>query len=115
MIADTLYSKYIKERLGHEIIENDSGFIVFKVNGKEVFIVDMYVRQGMRKNGLGSDLIKNLTGIATFHKAEVITANIHLFDKNANNTLMAALKVGFKVIQADQNILLIALNFTEEK
>ena len=75
----------------------------------------MYVRQGMRKNGLGSDLIKDLIGLATFHKAEVITANIHLFDANANNTLMAALKTGFKVVRADQDILLIALNFMEEK
>lgn len=115
MIADTLYAKYINERLGHEILENETGFIVYKVNGKEVFIVDMYVRQGMRKNGLGSDLIKNLIGLATFHEAEVITANIHLFDVNANSTLMAALKTGFKVVRADQNILLIALNFMEEK
>lgn len=110
MIKNTLYAKYIKERLDHEIIENESGFITYKINGNECFIADMYVDQDKRKNGIGTDLLTELKCIVIENNAEYITAHVHQFDKAAPNTLAASFKRGFKIHSANNNVITLILN-----
>ncbi len=38
MIKDTLYAKYISQRAGHEILENEHGFVIYKINGESVLL-----------------------------------------------------------------------------
>lgn len=110
MINNTLYAKYIKERLGQEIIENESGFIIYKLNGNECFIAEMFVDQGIRKSGLGKSLLNELKVLALDNECEYIAAHVHQFDKNAHHTLSAAFKCGFKIHSAQNNVITIILN-----
>lgn len=105
MIKETLYAKYILERQESHILENELGFITYKINGKECFIVDMYVDVNSRAVGKGKSLVYELESIALESSCEFISANIHLWDKGASNTLLSAINVGFEVIQADKNII----------
>lgn len=108
MLKDSLFAKYLKDRQGIEVLESEFGFITYKLNGEECFIVDMGVDEKFRLQGHGLKLLNQLEKIADENGAKVITGNIHLWDVNASNTLIAALKQGFKVVRAESNILLIS-------
>lgn len=113
-ISETLFKKYISEREGKEIIENDLGFIIYKITQQECFIADMHVVSRSRRKGIGNSLFNQLYDLAKESKCKVITANIHLEDKNASNTLAASLKWGFKVQSCGHNILLIIKEIQED-
>jgi GNAT superfamily N-acetyltransferase len=112
MIKDTLYAKYIKERQGREILENEDGFIIYEVIGKECFIADMFVVKDVRNLGVGADLIKKL--ILKNTDCEIITATIWLWDKGAKNTLRAAMAVGFELLRTEPGCLIVAKNIKRE-
>lgn len=110
MIKDTLYAKYIKEREGHEILEDEYGFIAYLISNKECFIANMYVDQGQRGNGNGRDLIHALAEIAKSAGCEFLSATIHMNDKNCSQTLLAALLVGFEAVRAELGTIVIFKN-----
>lgn len=108
-IKDTLYANYISEREGIEIVENESGFITYKISGTECFLANMYVLPEKRRMGACVSLMKRLIEIAVANRCDVITANIDIAcDKNATQTLRASLSLNFKVVAAQHGILLIA-------
>lgn len=107
MIKDSLYGKYIQERQGAEILENDFGFIIYKLNIDECFIIDMGVDFVFRKNGKGSELLATLEKVAALEGCKYISANIHISDPGHKNTVIAALLAGFKIIKAEVGILVI--------
>jgi hypothetical protein len=51
MIKNTLYAKYILEREGLEILEDEFSFITYKIAGPECFIANMFIDQEKRKTG----------------------------------------------------------------
>lgn len=113
MSVDCFYAQYILERQGFESFWREHGFISYKVTGTECFLADMFVEAGARKTGKGRKLLEELIGIARYRGCNVITANIYLFDPNANNTLLAAMACGFRVEKCGNNVLLIAMELKE--
>lgn len=107
MLKATLYYGYVKDRLGADILENECGFLVYKISDGECFIVDMYMLD--KGQGHGRSLIDDLKQIASKESCKYISGNIHLADKNQSNTLAAALAVGFKVVLANSTTLTIAM------
>lgn len=107
MLVDTFYAKYIKDREELVILENEFGFITYKISGKECFLANMYIDENQRQKGKGRELISQLSEIAHAKSCDVISANIHINDKNASKTLLAALIVGFKIARAEYGTLLI--------
>lgn len=108
MIKDTLYAKYISQRAGYEILENEHGFVIYKINGEECFIVDMFVDTNSRKKYYASEFTNELVKIAKSKGCKLITANIHLWDVNYQVTLIVAFKNDFNIVKASNDILLIA-------
>lgn len=113
MISETLYARYIGEREGSQIIENENGFITYKINGEECFLVDMYVRMEVRRSGEGRKLLNELIKIAKGHECKFISANIYTVDHGATNTLKAALISGFELLSAKNECVTILLNLRE--
>lgn len=107
MIKDTLYFKYIQERDQAEIIENDFGFVTFKIVNKECFILNMYVLPEYRRSGNFSCMIKLLGEKALQEGCEFISGNIQMYDSGKNKTLSAALSVGFEIVASDINTICI--------
>jgi GNAT superfamily N-acetyltransferase len=107
-ISETLYARYIESRLAARIIEDEYSFVIFKFAGKELFILDMCVDESCRGKGKGRDLINQLLEVAKKHDCDVITANVYLWDKEAMNTVRAAIEVGFKIKLGERDVLLIA-------
>lgn len=99
-LTDTLYAKLLAERTDGKILEDEFGFITYRVTGTECFLIDMYVAPEARAKGHGRKLINRLDEAARELGCDRITSNIYLSDPGASNTLLAALQVGFKVTAA---------------
>ena len=107
MISETLYAKYIKERMGRDIIEVDGGFITYRCANGECFMADMYVEQSKRGGLLFKKLIEQLSDIAKEAGCSIITATIHIADPGCSHNLASALKIGFKVLKAEHGVVLV--------
>ncbi len=100
------YKSYLVERQDAKVLDRPEGFIIYRILDKECFIVDMFILKNHRNTEVLSDLFSDLQILAK--GCDTITGNIHLSDKGCNRTINAAFKLGFKVIQANNNCLLIA-------
>lgn len=106
-IQDTLYAKYIHEREGLSILEDESSFITYKFVEKECFIANMYIDPTQRGSLKLRNLIDQLSEIAKQNGCEVISANMYVEAKTIKMALIAALKIGFEIIAANNGALLI--------
>ncbi len=109
-ISDTHYAKYIRDREGLEILESDDGFIIYKINPGECFIANMYLDPSSRGSGRCREMIERIGEIALSNECKALTGHIHLFDKNAEITVMAALNCGFNLAMAHNGIIGIKKN-----
>lgn len=113
MISNTLYAQYIDERQGLKIIEDEHGFITYKIKDEECFLAEMFVRKEYRRAGYGAKLLDRL--IETAQGCEYICANIWLWDPNANGTLAGALASGFKLARTGDGFIKIVLDLKRGK
>lgn len=104
---DSLYAAYVKERQGLLCLWESYGFIAYKIVEHECFLSDMFIRKEDRKSGKCRELLGSLEEIAKRAECKIITANIHLWDVNANKTLAAAQACGFEVKGANNGVILI--------
>lgn len=109
-----LYAEYIKEREGSELISTPYGWLSYRITDKECFIIELFVTQAARRSGQGSELLTKIIKQALRNNCELITANIHLFDPNHDGTLRGALARGFKILSANNDVLLVAKKITED-
>ena len=107
MIKDSLWYKYVNTRQGAEIIESELGFVQFKLAGEECFIMEMFVDQEARGKGTKNELLSDLEALAIENDCKIITGNIDAKDPFAARTLRAAFKWGFKILKAQNDIILI--------
>jgi hypothetical protein len=111
MIKSTLYAKYIKEREGFEVLENEFSFLTYVINpNKECFIGHLYVDSKLREQGNCRNIINGLKIVAKKRGCNNIVASIDLRDKNASHTILCALQIGFKILSANNNLIVISLD-----
>lgn len=110
----SLYARYIKEREGKSIIENEDSFVSYKINGPEVYLSDIFISEESRTLSRFRALINQVAEIGKANECDIITANIHLADPNANKTLKVSMHVGFKVKDANGGILLLVKKIKED-
>jgi len=106
-IKDTLYAKYIKEREGFEVLENEFCFLTYVINQKECFIGHFYTDESCRGQGKARELVESLSEVAAYNECELISASIDLRDKGASKTMQAALRVGFEIAKAECGVIVI--------
>lgn len=107
MIGETLYAKYIKERAGRDILENESGFIIYRCHGEECFLVDMCVDHSKRGSRLFGQMMSQLVDIAKAAGCKIITATVYVADSGKEHTLSSVFKLGFKILKAEQGVILV--------
>lgn len=106
----TLYANYIKERRNHGSIHDDHGFVTFDFLPNNIcHLIDIYVDPICRITGVGKSYLKRLIKIAKENKSSKIIATIDLKAKNHDLSLTCALKTGFKIVEAKNDILIVAL------
>jgi len=106
-VSNTLYARYAKARMDYDILENEKGFVFYRIAREECYIAEMFIDIEHRGTGEFRRLIDQIERAAKEHGCECLSANIHIKDRNHRTALMSALHVGFHIVSADQGILTI--------
>lgn len=97
------WAAYIKEREGHEVIEDDYGFIEYKLAPPFAAIEGCYIMPERRKSGLGRELMERVVRLAREEHCTLLVCEVNLEYLNATDSLKACLGVGFKLQSAQNN------------
>lgn len=113
-ISETLYCDYIKEREGFDLMETTQYFVTYKVRNNELFIGHMYVDPNYRQSGFAREMTRKLVSKAKEYGCQAVVGTVDLRAGDPNNTLMAALNIGFKIYQANNDVIVIAIKLQGE-
>lgn len=106
MLCSNLWNEYQKERIGAETIYLDTrGFCSYIVDGKEFFIEDFFLSKSARGSKAIRDLVKLWEKEAAKHECQFATAKIYLDANGTEAVLRLALKLGFKIYLAKDNVI----------
>lgn len=108
-LKNTLYAKYIYEREGAQIIENENGFITYKIINGECVVLDICVEKQSRGQGVFKKLFVELYSSAVKSGCEYITAKVYIKDPNHHTTLIAAFSVGGRLVGGNSEFVVLAL------
>lgn len=102
-----LYEKYIKERLGHEILYNKNGFIQFSIEKDVCFIAELFVDESKRSKGLAlsmvNDLVELVKSMENNKQVKRLVATIYTNTEGYERVLCLALRYGFHIISMKEN------------
>ena len=103
-----LYFDYIKERLGLEtLVKEDKAFIVFKIEGEEIYIQDIYVRPDLRKTGIMQEMEVEVESLAAARGCTYATGTVQITANGSHESLKYCLDRGYKVIDLMQNVIIL--------
>ena len=88
----SLFSQYFKEREDVDCLENEGGFVLFKLEHPHVYISDIFVRKDLRRSQKAKELADQVCSVA---KHRGYTTLIGSVDLTANNY-----EASFKVLKA---------------
>ena len=91
----TLYGKYVLEREGRRIIEEDGGFATFITDGELCYIVDMFVDLTKRYRGLGTKMADEISGIARDEGCKWLFATVDPTLASSTMSMQSILVYGF--------------------
>lgn len=93
----SLWADYIKERLGHETIEYDWGFITFHVEQDKCFIEDYYVKPAERRSGRAWSLADKVSEIVVARGCNLLVGYVWPGANGSEVSLQGMIKYGFKL------------------
>lgn len=56
----SLYAQYVKERENLEMIENEHGFLTYRLENDRLFISDIFVTKDKRKSNIAAEMIDRM-------------------------------------------------------
>lgn len=104
----SLYADYVRERLGWETIEVESGFITYSIRPPNASIEEFFVRPEQRGTPLAKRLADTVVSRARAAGAKFLWTNVVPGTNGADYAITMNLKYGFKMhsTTADGRILL---------
>lgn len=88
-----LYKEYIKEREGADLIQHHHGFLTYKKDYDGIFVLDVYVKNWWRKQGIAKKMLEEALEKTQAKKAYTTTDTKA---KGWEEAEKAILRVGFK-------------------
>lgn len=98
----SLYAKYLKEREGFSIIEDEKGFATYLITGEECYVRDAYVLPQFRDEHVASGYTDQIAKIAKDQGCKFLTGTVYTKANGASKSLMAIMKYGFSIHASDQ-------------
>jgi GNAT superfamily N-acetyltransferase len=94
----SLFSDYINEREGKQILESDKGFATYKIfdNG-ECYLQDIYVIPDERKSGLATEMADKVVEIAQEHGCKTLIGSVCIDDLNCTRNMKVFLAYGMQM------------------
>lgn len=105
MDKDSLFAAYFRELAGEETIFVDYGFVLFREEADHIYIKDIYVVPDKRHTKLGLELLAAVENIARKIGKPKIVGSVVPSYKDSNKRVAGMLKIGFKVLEAQDDII----------
>lgn len=103
-----LYTRYINERLNQRIhVEEGKGFIVYQIQGAELYLADIFVDKEYRNKGVLFDMVKKVRESAVEEGCTYATAGVAPPANGSTDSLMILLGCGFKLLEARANYIIL--------
>ena len=99
----SLYSQYIKEREGLDIIENEHGFCSYKIQDNWVFIQDIFITKDQRLSKLATELADKVVDKALKNGAKVLYSHVDTNALNWEDSVKFIEKYGCVAIKFDKD------------
>jgi ribosomal protein S18 acetylase RimI-like enzyme len=98
----SLWAEYLTEREGKVVIEEEFGFIAYRIPSNGICIVDaIYVSKETRRSGFGSALCDRVAKIAIEAECTQLWSQVQVNTFNATDSLKACLAYGFRLHSLD--------------
>lgn len=101
----SLYGKYIKEREGKEIIENDYGFASYSVTPDGIYVENIYILPTFRKSGIAVDLEKQIIEIIKQKGLKYLYSSVAINTPDCSANLARLIKHGARLHSAANNLI----------
>ena len=103
----SLYAKYIQERDGKHIIEDDRGFVVYSFRQDAVYVEDIYILPEFRHSGLAREMTDQVAVIAKEKGLKKLLGSVVVGNSHTEYNLIGYIKYGFKVDSCSNNFILL--------
>lgn len=97
----SLFSDYMKERLGHDTIEESFGFIVYHLYETSCEILEIFVEKERRDEGLASGLADRVSDLARAKGCNTLFCSVIPGAGSSTLALLSILHYGFQVQSAE--------------
>ena len=95
-----MYFDYLKESQDIDNLQNEFGFVSYRIKGHECWIKDWYVKPEHRGKTAAMRLIKDLEIIARSECCDCITSNVDIGTERAEKNTLILLRYGCKIVGA---------------
>jgi GNAT superfamily N-acetyltransferase len=101
----SMYSEYIKEHRGDEIIETEQGFASYRyLNKNQVYIVDLYVLPQFRNENVASSMADKIASIAKSKGCTKMLGTVVPSANNSADSMKILLAYGMKPSNIEGNM-----------
>lgn len=100
-----MYKDYIKERENLHTIEVEHGFAIYSVQPDCVYLQDIYVKPEYRKNGIATELLRQVEVLTKAHNLRHILGSCDPVANGSTASLKAILAAGFKLSHCHNNMI----------
>lgn len=103
----SLYSSYIYEREGKEIVESEKGFATYNYINNGCYIQDIYVKPEFRKEGIASKMADQIAEIAKSKGYKKLFGSVCPSANGSTESLKVLLAYGFKLSESSNNFIIL--------
>lgn len=103
----SLFSEYVKERGGKEIVESDKGFATYYYIENGCYIEDIYVQPEFRKSGEASRLADQISEIAKSNGCKILYGTVCPQANGSTSSLKVLLAYGFSLDSSINNLVIL--------
>lgn len=101
----SFYKNYLKEREGLETLETPHGFSLYKIQGDECYLQDIYVVPEKRKSHVATQMADAVLEIARAKGCKWLVGSVSPATNNAHASLLILISYGMKLQKADKDII----------
>lgn len=91
------FGKYILEREGKSILENEHGFFTYKIHNEECYIEDIFIKKESRRTGIATEMANLLAEMAIENGCKYLTGTCVPSTNGATESMKAMFSYGFKI------------------
>jgi L-amino acid N-acyltransferase YncA len=110
----SLYSDYIRERLGQETIEHEWGFLTYRIFGESMELYDIYIAPEERRSKKAWRIVDEAAFRARQAGAKRFVSSIFPSAEGSSASMSAHLRYGFKLHSAGPDRIIMTKELTED-